>query len=940
MTVTDVLPDEGIGRFDLLPHQHNPFNAFVSLERLQRALEQPGQVNAILVGDVSPDSDPNDALAGVVTLDDLGILLRRAEDHLTVESREFILRPDVARTVGESLEDLQAPFQPVHAYLANKLRTAERLIPYSPIAGVDALEGVRWAELTWVAGEQARPLPPDGIVLNEWAARDLGVEPGDSIGVEYFEVGPREELIVRERTFRVQGVVAIDGLAADAGLTPEYPGIQDADDMAGWDPPFPVDLDLIRPEDEAYWDRYRALPKAFVPFETSVELWSTRFGDTTSIRFGAGVGANLDETEARFRDELRERLRPESFGFALRPVKVEGLSASTGATDFGGLFIGFSMFLIVSAALLVSLLFSLGVEQRAGEVGLLLAVGYRVRKVRNRLLGEAGAIAVVGALLGLLVGVAYAALMMTGLRTIWLPAVGSSRLFLHVEPRSLILGWLISVLMILFSIWLRVRSLKRVPPPRLLAGSLTIDTPAKQARLSRLVSVGCLVLALGLVAYAASSGAMDNPTLAFGSGALLLVSGLGFFSWWCRGTARRKRTLKPRAGILALAARNSSWNPGRSVLSVALVACASFVIVAVGANRQQFGEELRSRESGSGGFALLAESQVPVYQSFNRRADLLELGFDEEAVQRIGDAHTIPFRVLPGEDASCLNLYQPETPRVLGVPHELVERGGFVFQKSLDLPEGADSPWDLLERPLEDGVIPAIGDYASTQWILHLGLGNELELMNELGETVRLRLVATLKSTVFQSELLISEEQFLEHFPGRGGYGYFLIDAPASDEHEIARTLEAGLAPFGLDVTTTREKLESYKVVEHTYLATFQMVGGLGLLLGTVGLGVILLRNVLERRGELATLRAFGFRRSTLASMILAENAFLLVAGILVGTVAALVAVAPRLASIDVPWGSLALTLGVVLVVGMLSSLAAVRGALRVPLLPALKAER
>lgn len=940
VTITGVLPDEGPGRFDLLPNQHNPFNAYVSLDRLQRALEQPGRVNAILLGGVAQDADPNEALARVVTLDDLGLELRRGEDHLTLESREFILRPDVAHAAGEILDGLKAPFQPVQAYLANELRFGDRLVPYSPVAGVDALDGPSWAALTWVAGEPVHPLPSDAIVLNDWAARDLGARPGDAIEVEYFEVGPREELVVRERTLRVAGVVAIEGLAADAGLTPEYPGIQDADDMAGWNPPFPVDLDLIRPADEDYWDRYRALPKAFVSYGTSVDLWSTRFGDTTSIRFGAAPGGSLEEVAARFGSLLGERIPPEAFGFVLRPVKAEGLGASTGATDFGGLFIGFSMFLIVSAALLVSLLFSLGVEQRAGEIGLLLAVGYRVRQVRNRLLGEAGAIAAVGALLGLLVGVAYAALMMTGLRTVWLPAVGSSRLFLHVEPTSLLLGWAISVLVILFSIWLRVGRLKRIPPPRLLAGSLTADTPARQARLSRLVAVGCLLLALVLVAYAASSGALDNPGLAFGSGALLLTSGIGFFSWWCRRSSRRRRALKPRAGILALAARNSSWNPGRSVLSVALVACASFVIVAVAANRQQFGDELRSRESGSGGFALLAESQVPVYQSLDRRVDLLELGFDDQAVARLAEARTVPFRVLPGEDASCLNLYRPEKPRILGVPHELIERGGFVFQQSLDLPEGASSPWDLLERPLEDGVIPAIGDYASTQWILHLGLGDELELMNDLGRPLRLRLVATLKSTVFQSELLVSEQAFLEQFPGRGGYGYFLIDVPAADEHEVARTFEAGLAPFGFDVTTTREKLESYKVVEHTYLATFQMVGGLGLLLGTVGLGVILLRNVLERRGELATLRAFGFRRSTLAMMILAENAFLLVAGILVGTLAALLAVAPRLASIDVPWGSLALTLGVVLAFGMLSSLAAVRGALRVPLLPALKAER
>ena len=56
-------------------------------------------------------------------------------------------------------------------------------------------------------------------------------------------------------------------------------------------------------------------------------------------------------------------------------------------------------------------------------------------------------------------------------------------------------------------------------------------------------------------------------------------------------------------------------------------------------------------------------------------------------------------------------------------------------------------------------------------------------------------------------------------------------------------------------------------------------------------------------------------------------------------TVAALAAVAPRLASIDVPWLSLGATLVVVLLVGMFSSLAAVRGVLRIPLLPALKAE-
>jgi len=940
VTIAGVLPDEGMGRFGLVPNQHHPLNAFVALPQLQRVLEQRGRVNAVLLAGSSGVGYPDRALTEVVRLEDLGLELRRFESHLAVENREFILRPDVDRAIREALGELGVPMQPVLTYLANEIRAGERLVPYSPVTAVDPVGSAPWAGVRLLAGETPAPGSRDGILLNQWAANDLQVGPGDRIDLEYFEVGPREELIVRERSFRVAGVVALEGLAADASLTPEYPGIQDAEDMAGWDPPFPVDLDLIRPADEDYWDRHRALPKAFVSYEAGIEFWSTRFGSTTSIRFGPVPGASVEETEQRFRSALLAKLAPDAFGLSFRAVKTEGLRASSGATDFSGLFIGFSLFLIVSAAMLVGLLFGLGVEQRAGEMGLLLAVGYPVKLVRSRLMAEGAAIAVVGATLGLLVGVGYAALMMAGLRTIWLAAVGSSRLFLHVEVVSLLAGWAISMIVILVSIRLRVGKLKKVPPPRLLAGSVSVETPAGRARLSRLIAVGCLVLALLLVGYAAVSGTLDNPGLAFGTGALLLISGLGFFGWWCRGSAQRKSTLRPHGALVGMAARNSSWSPGRSILSVALVACACFVIVTVAANRQEFGEELRSRESGSGGYALLAESQIPLHQSLNRRDDLLDLGFSADDIEALEGTHTVPFRLLPGEDASCLNLYQPEKPRILGVPHELVSRGGFSFQQALNLAEVDGTPWNLLEQPLEDGVIPAIGDYNSTMWILHLGLGDELELMNELGETVRLRLVATLKTSVFQSELLVSEANFLEHFPGRSGYGYFLIDAPADSEGETTRVLESELGPFGFDITTTREKLASYKEVEHTYLATFQMLGGLGLLLGTVGLGVVLLRSVLERRGELATLRAFGFRRSRLAWMILAENAFLLTGGILVGSLSALASVAPRLATIDVPWLSIVATLGVVLLVGMFSSLAAVRGALRIPLLPALKAER
>jgi ABC-type antimicrobial peptide transport system permease subunit len=212
-------------------------------------------------------------------------------------------------------------------------------------------------------------------------------------------------------------------------------------------------------------------------------------------------------------------------------------------------------------------------------------------------------------------------------------------------------------------------------------------------------------------------------------------------------------------------------------------------------------------------------------------------------------------------------------------------------------------------------------------------------MTDERGEPVSLRIVGTLSESIFQSELLISEANFLRLFPSRAGFSYFLVDAPDGGAEEVATTLEEGLAPFGFDAVSTATRLAGYLVVQNTYLSTFQMLGGLGLLLGTIGLGIVLVRNVIERRGELATLRAFGFRRSFLGRMVMAENAFLLLLGLAIGTLSALLAISPRylLGAVEVPWGSLLPTLGAVLVVGMLASIVAVAGALRVPLLPALK---
>ena len=298
---------------------------------------------------------------------------------------------------------------------------------------------------------------------------------------------------------------------------------------------------------------------------------------------------------------------------------------------------------------------------------------------------------------------------------------------------------------------------------------------------------------------------------------------------------------------------------------------------------------------------------------------------------------------MAGDDASCLNLYEPTNPRILAPKASFIAKGRFAFRRSLASTEAErQNPWLLLERDLGEDVIPVIGDANSMTYVLHKDVGDELTLARG-GRPVQLRLVAALDDSIFQSELLMSEANFLKLFPRQEGYGLLLVETPASRSTEVAAALEDRLADFGADAKATGERLAEFHRVENTYLSTFQTLGGLGLLLGTVGLTAVLLRNVLERRRELALLGAVGYRNVHFLLMLVAENGALLASGLAAGTLSALLAIAPAAAERG---GRSPLSAGAALLVlsvfalGIVSSILAARAATRAPLVEALRSEQ
>ncbi len=988
-TVTAIIPAEGPGRFTLFPSQQSPRNAFVNLQSLQGANRPAatGEINAMFLASRS-DSVVQDRAAVLkqlqdhvkVRFEDLGLSFapvqyRVGDETITqawqLTSKRMLLEPAVERAA-------LAPWHrdgaiPVLTYLANSIDANGESIPYSTITAVDSTErlGPAWLDRD---GKEIGPLERDEIVLNDWAAKDLGIDGkiGAEVGVVYFEPETTHgEAKERTAKFRLKAIVALTPpaeparrnelvkfattptTASDATWTPEVEGITDKD-MRDWDAPFPYDQSRIRPQDDDYWNEYHTTPKAFVSYVTGQKLWGSRFGKATAVRMPYHRDLTTEGLAARV------KLNPATLGLELRPIRATALQAAGGTTQFEQLFLGFSMFIIAAAGLLIAILVRLGLEQRASEIGVLMASGWPLRRVRRLFWAEGALVAIVGGAIGVGLGILYCQLMLVALTSPrwWLGAIGVPFLRLHVDSRSLAIGGLAGVLISLFVVALALRPLRKTSVRQLLAGQMSASETARRTSgaWTRIIAIILAAFAIGLIVAATRFSGDAQAGAFFGGGALMLAALLTA----ARGEMRREPTSTGDAWTLRrLAWRNAARKPGRSTLTIGLVAAASFLIVALSAFRLNPNEALDKPTGGAGGFNWIAESDQPIFPDLGDATARADLGFSAVLQQQLSDAFIFALRVRPGDDASCLNLYQSSQPRVLGMPSRFLQRGGFAWAAtSATTAEERANPWMLLDKDIGRTAsgkprIPVVIDQATALFSLHLsGVGATYELNDDRGgESLAFQVVGLLKNSVLQGALIVSEAQFTQNFPDASGYRMFLLDIPSSRiaRHplqsgrppDVAADLEHALEDYGFDVVPTPDRLAALMSVQNTYLSTFQSLGGLGLLLGTLGLAAVQLRNILERRGELALMRAAGFLPSRLAALVLLENVALLLGGLFVGVVSALVVVFPHWLSGGAapPWLGLGATLAAVALVGALVSLLAVRVLQRAPLLPSLRGE-
>lgn len=1017
-------PDSGLSRLGLNPTQALPLNAFVDLHVLQERLGleevrptgrdpvgKPAKINTLiatgLAGRPLAASNElvelyNSELGRTLTLADLNLRLVHDEtlNCEVLESEQMILEDKLASAAKSAADDLKLSTSPVMVYLANRLvnpslevsKVLKRAMDgdkeavsalkksagteagysmYSTVAGLDVLEldDTPFDGFEFV-GDAPTSLGIRDVILNEWLAEDLKVKVGEPVQFSYHLVGSRGELPEEDRLGIVRGIVKMSGAAIDRRLTPDVKGITDVESLADWDQPFEMNLDLVTPRDDYYWDKYRATPKMYLPLQSAQTMWPSRYGTLTSVRMGRAdwptinppVRGETDPTlvarHAEISAAILKQIDPVELGLGFQPVKAIGLMAANGSTDFSGLFFGFSLFLIVAAMILIGLLFRLGIEQRVRDLGLLGAVGFSPQQVRRQMLLEGLIIVFVGGLVGSIAAVGYAKFMIFGLTHWWVGAIGTRNLILEVGVFSLPAGFAIAVAAALASIWWALRQLNGLSIREQLAGTTEreIDLIAQQKRAgtARRRALICAGIAL-LLTVAIVSRLIPAAGAFFGVGILSLIATLSFLSAWLDGkgqptgpdtaSASSASSIRGRGTVALgrLGMRNASRQRLRSVMTAGMIATAAFLIVTVAAFRRDPTGDLPDKKSGNGGFTLVAESSSPVLYDLNtaegRKKLQLTAPPDSPAAKVLDAMRVVPFRVKLGEDASCLNLYQTRVPTVLGAPRSLIDDRRFAFAMGSwkDLPVPSDSPSPKDQNP----PVPVLGDVNTLMFSMHKFVGQTIAIPNEEHPQHQLRVAGMFQDSVFQGVLVMTEEDFLRLYPEQKGFQYFLIEVPPELADATVSLLETELAEYGFDCEPVAERLARFLSVQNTYLSTFQTLGGLGLLLGTFGLATVMLRNVLERQAELALLRAVGFRTGSVATLILLENAFVLSWGLLAGTISALLAVAPNLTSRsgDVPLGSLFVLLTVVFATGMLAAAFAVRTAVRLPIVATLRGE-
>jgi putative ABC transport system permease protein len=898
MKVAAAIERSGLGALKLVPRGPDRRTAFVDLGWLREQTKSAG-INAILVsnngdaraglaGTSAVSSRLQVRLEGIAGYEEGGLVLTATSGYLKLESQNIFFSgryADLVRATDSRLSAISAET----SYFVNMLEHNGSHVAYSTVtafdAGADAPFGLFTDNATGlcVTGEPG----DDEIVLTGYTAERLGAGVGDSVTLNYTVYDSAFLQKLRYETFRVCHIVELAGKADDPQLMPPFPGIKGKASCGDWKPPVPIDFGIMVQEDLRYWQEHGGAPKAYISLAAGKRLWGNDLGNITTVKALPGSGVNTTALARIVGDGLNASLSPEEMGVFVEKVKQDGIDSVAGLFIVTEALLAFGTAVTASGMVLIYVVVTANIEARRRELGILRSMGLTRRNIATVLSLEGVVLSLAGSLLGVAAGFAFAGIGVWASNTLWAGVLPADSALFPPGPEMLVSGFLAGFIVSVLAFYLGARSASRGSVSAGIRG-LPEETPPAPTGGRAGALFGAYVVfvaALFVAGYLASAASGDLLLLyyfAFGD-LLLLVTGYVIFKKLDAIAAALSR--RARLGRIPL--ENASRNRKRTGAYIVVYALVVFPLLTLSAYLpMQTGSISEQAALRGGGYDILGTSEVPLFFDLANASE--RAGHNISAFPNVS---VVQFLSYGSPGGTCTNLNTKAPPRILAASEAFLAESKIPVSDSIDKSGGKEA-WKLLERDEGKGVVPAIGDYTTIVWIFEKGIGSTIEVTDEFGSTVQLKIVAILRDSIFQGSVFISGANMRVLYPTLSQYNTFLFKLPPSSTEKpgtVASALENSLSGYGLSARPVGDIVRELIAVDLVYVSMLQAMLASGLVLGTVGFAAKVSRETLERRYELGVMRALGFRRGQISELVLWENLliFLLGFGLALGSAAA-----------------------------------------------------
>ena len=902
-----VLNTSDICNFSLSISQIMPMNIFMNLSDIPGLTDNSLKINRLLINKNNNFSldEIYKRLKQTLEPDDIGLSFRMVKKTGQIELISDRIFIDI--TVLSEVEDAVPFSAPVITYLANRIKTETRSTPYS---FVSALPSSLYPEI-----RNAK-----GLFINKWLADDINVYKRDSVEMFWYTVDSLNKLIEKSKKLIINGIVGMNGIWADSLLMPEFPGISGSESCSGWDAGVPVKINEIRRKDEDYWNKFRGTPKAFITYDIGKEIWGNNFGSATSIRFPVGISLK------DINDKLVGMIDPDKSGFTLSDLSTDSIKAAEESVDFSTLFLSLGFFMILSSVVLLSLVVTSYLNSKKYQIKVFFALGFKNRMIKQLLFLESGSIALSGCLIGAFAGSLVNILITKALNTVWRGAVQTNTLEAFLNLKPIAAGFAISILITTAFMGVKISRYIRLLNRHQEDSGATFS-PKRNFALPIIFSIITFAL------FAFSIVFKENEvTFCFASGTVMMVT---FILFWRNFYLGRKNPVAENKKIR----RNLyySFYPSEAVTPILFIAAGIFAVFITGTNRISFDETHQKRSDGTGGYLLWCETTIPVKEDLNSVSGKLNYGLTDDQLKEMS---FVQAKRSSGDDASCLNLNHVKAPSILGIdPSVFISNGSFSFSVIAPGKKG-ENEWEYLNKTSGNNIIYGIADQTVLQWGLKIKPGDTLTIKAENGQPLNIIIIAGMKSSVFQGNVLIGMNNFIKYYPSVSGYSIMIVDGDPGLAGFYKSALDERFSNFGINIELTTDRLASFYSVTNTYLSVFEFFGALGMITGIAGLGFVLMRNYVKRKKEFALMLATGFTIRNIRSLIISEQVLVLFAGVTSGIISAMVATLPTIKnSSDIPWLFLSIRVVGIIVSGLTALVLSMKSVNNYSLVATLKKE-